>query len=234
LKITNGCRYWPPAEIYSMIVVYLRRLGSFLKVLCFSVIPSIRPLAPIPCIRPVSSIFHRSVCMTFLMAGRSRSGNYVWITLVEAPLTRAASIRRVWRILTYGLRCKNLSSQCFPTSAVEPLARRIRLANIWICACVGARPRASWIRIYSVSRLSCTGDNFCWSVYVLVFDCWPARRSCKMVKGMPKSRAVRWSGVPVLTAFNAAVSASFVYEGIDQAWNKLRVKFNGCTARIDW
>ena len=51
----------------------------------------------------------------------------------------------------------------------------------------------------------------------MVFDCRPARRSCKVVKGMPKSRAARQSEMPVLTAFNAAVSASSVYEGVDQA-----------------
>src|SRR6266566_5808635 len=35
LKMTNGCRCRPLAEIHSMIVVYSRRPGSFLKVLRF-------------------------------------------------------------------------------------------------------------------------------------------------------------------------------------------------------
>ncbi len=51
----------------------------------------------------------------------------------------------------------------------------------------------------------------------MVFDCRPARQSYKVAKGMPKSYAAHRSGVPVLTAFNAAVSASSVYEGIDEA-----------------
>ena len=76
LKMTNSCRYQPLAETYSMMVVHSHRPGSFLKVLHFSAIPSTRPLAPISCIKPVSSIFHRSACMTFLIAGRSRSGNH--------------------------------------------------------------------------------------------------------------------------------------------------------------
>ena len=95
LKMTNGCRCRPLAETHSMIVVYSRRPGSFLKVLRFSAIPNTRPLAPIPYIKPVSSIFHRSAYITFLMAGRSKSGNYAYIALVVAPLIRVASIRRV-------------------------------------------------------------------------------------------------------------------------------------------
>ena len=87
LKMTNGCRCRPLAEIHSMIVVHSRRPGSFLKVLRFSAIPNIRLLAPIFCIRPISSIFYRSACMTFLIAGRSKSGNHAWITLVVALLT---------------------------------------------------------------------------------------------------------------------------------------------------
>jgi hypothetical protein len=145
LKMTRGCKCRPLVEIHSIIVVYSRRPGSFLKVLRFSAIPSIRPLAPIPCIRPVSSIFYRSADMTFLIAGRSRSGNHAWIASIVAPLIRTASIRRVWRILTHGLRRKKPSSQCFPTPVAEPPARRIRLANVRIYACVGARPRASYI-----------------------------------------------------------------------------------------
>ncbi len=76
LKMTRGYRCRPLAETHSMIVVYSCRPGSFLKVLVFSTIPNTRPLAPIPYIKPVSSIFHRSACMTFLMAGRSKSGNH--------------------------------------------------------------------------------------------------------------------------------------------------------------
>ncbi len=86
LKMTNSCRCRPLTEIHSMIVVYSRRLGSFLKVLHFSAMPSIRLLTPIPCIRSVLSIFHRSAYMTFLIAGRSRNGNHVWITSVVALL----------------------------------------------------------------------------------------------------------------------------------------------------
>jgi hypothetical protein len=93
LKMTNGYRYQPPAETHSIIVVHSRRPGSFLKVLRFSAIPSTKPLTPMPCIRPVSSIFHRSAYMTFLMVGRSRSENQACITSVVALLTRAASIR---------------------------------------------------------------------------------------------------------------------------------------------
>ena len=87
LKMIRRCKYRPLAEIYSMIIVYLRRPGSFLKILRFSAIPSIRLLAPMPYIRPVSSIFHRSAYITFLMAGRSRNGNHTWIASVVAPLT---------------------------------------------------------------------------------------------------------------------------------------------------
>ena len=68
LKITNGCRCRPPAEIHSMMVVNSYRPGSFLKVFRFSVIPSTKLLAPVPCIRLVSFIFHRSAYMTFLIA----------------------------------------------------------------------------------------------------------------------------------------------------------------------
>ncbi len=182
--MTNGCRYRPLVEIHSMIIVYSRRPGSFLKVLHFSTIPNIRPLAPIPCIKPVSSIFYRSACITFLIAGRSRNGNHTWITSMMAPLTQAISIQRVWRVLTDGLYRKNPFNQCFPTPAVEPPAKRIRLANVRICACVGPRPRASCTRIHSASRLSWIGDSFYSDAYALVLDCRPARRYRKMVSGM--------------------------------------------------
>ena len=76
LKMTNGWRCRPPAETYSMMVVHSRRLGSFLKVLHFSAIPSIRPLVSISCIRSVSSIFHRSAYIIFLITGKSKSGNH--------------------------------------------------------------------------------------------------------------------------------------------------------------
>ena len=152
--MTNGCRCRPLAETHSMIVVYSRRPGSFLKVLRFSAIPNTRPLAPIPCIRPVSSIFHRSACITFLMAGKSKSGNYACIASVVAPLTRTASIRRVWKVLTYRLHRKNLSNQCFLIPAVEPPAKRIRFTNIRIYACIGPKLRASCTRIHSANRLS--------------------------------------------------------------------------------
>ena len=95
LKITNGWRCRLPAETYSMMVVHSRRPGSFLKVLHFSIILNIRPLAPIPCIRPVSSIFHRSAYMTFAMADRLKSGNQACIASTVTPLTRAVSIRWV-------------------------------------------------------------------------------------------------------------------------------------------
>ncbi len=95
LKITNSYKYRPLAETYSMIVVFLYRLGSFLKVLRFSTISNIRPLALIPCIKPVSSIFYWSVCMTFLMTGKSKNGNHIWITSIVAPLIRTTSIRRI-------------------------------------------------------------------------------------------------------------------------------------------
>ena len=143
LKMTSGCRCRPLAEIYSMIVVHSRRPGSFLKVLHFLAISSTRPLASILCIRPVSSIFHRSACITFLIAGRSKSGNYICIALVIAPLIRTASIRRVWKVLTDGLHRKNPFNQCFPTPVVEPPARRIRLANIRIYIYVDVKPRTS-------------------------------------------------------------------------------------------
>src|SRR6266566_2992034 len=215
LKMIKGYRCRPPAETYSMIVVHSRRPRSFLKVLHFSTILNIRPLAPISYMRPVSSIFHRSACITFLIAGRSRSGNHAYIASVVAPLTRAASIRRVWRVLTDGLHRKNPSNQCFPTSAVEPPARRIRFANVRICTCVGARLRTSWIRIHSTNRLSWIGDSFYWDICAMVFDCRPTRRSCKVAKDMPKSCAARRNGVPELTALNAAASVSSVYKGIE-------------------
>ncbi len=144
--------------------------------------------------RPVLFIFHRSACITFLIAGRSKSGNHAYIASVVALLTRAASIRRVWRVLTDGLHRKNPSNQCFPTPAVEPPARRIRFANIRICIYVGAKPRTSWIQIHSASRFSWIGDSFCWDIYTMVFNCRLARQSCKVAKGMPKSRTARRSG----------------------------------------
>ena len=76
LKMTRGYRCWPLAETHSMIVVHSHRPGSFLKILRFSAIPRTRPLASISCIRPVSSIFHRSACITFLIAGKSKNGNH--------------------------------------------------------------------------------------------------------------------------------------------------------------
>ncbi len=184
LKMIRGCKYRLLAEIYSMIVVHLRRPGSFLKVLRFSAIPSIRPLAFIPCIRLILSIFHRSAYMIFLMAGRSRSGNHTWIASVVAPLIRAASIQRVWRVLTCVLRRKNPSNQCFPTLIDEPPVKRIRLANVRICVCVGTRLKMFWIRIHSASRLSYIGDSFCWNVYAVVFGCRPANRWFNVVRGM--------------------------------------------------
>ena len=215
LKITNGWRYRLPAETHSIMIVHSRRPGSFLKVLHFSTIPSTRPLTPISYIKPVSSIFYRSACMTFLIAGRSKSGNHTWITSVVTPLIQTASIQRVWRVLIDRLHRKNPSNQCFPIPAVEPPARRIRFANIRICIYIGAKPRTSWIRIHSASRLSWIGDSFCWDICAVVFDCRPARRSCKVAKDMPKSRAARRSGVPELTAFNAAASVSSIYKGIE-------------------
>jgi len=38
--------------------------------------------------------------------------------------------------------------------------------------------------------------------------------------------------VPVFTAFIAAVSVFYVYEGIGQVQDKIYFKFDGCTARI--
>ena len=95
LKMIKGYKYQLLAEIYLMIIVYSRRPGFFLKDLRFSAIPNTRLLASIFCIRLVSSIFHRSGCIIFLIAGRSKSGNYIWIILVVVSLIRAASIRRV-------------------------------------------------------------------------------------------------------------------------------------------
>ncbi len=185
LKMINGYRYWPPAETHSIMVVYLRRPGSFLKVLRFSTMPSIRPLASIPCIKPVSSIFYRSVYMIFLITGRSKSENHTWITSVVASLIRAAFIRRVWKVLTNRFHRKNPSNQCFPIPAVEPPARRIRLANIRIYTYIGPRPRASCTRIHSASRLSWIGDNFYWNEYVVVLFCRPANRCYNMVRSIP-------------------------------------------------
>ena len=183
--MTNNCRCRLSAETHSMIVVYLRRPGSFLKVLRFSAMPNIRSLAPIPCIRPVSSIFHRSAYMTFLIAGRSKSGNYIWITSMITLLTRTVSIQRVWKVLTYGLRRKNSSNQYFPTSVAEPPARKIQFANIQIYIYIGTTPRAFYIQIQSASRLSCTGNNFCRYVYISVLGCQPANRCHKVVIGIP-------------------------------------------------
>ena len=123
----NGYRYRPLAEIYSIIVVHSRWPGSFLKVFCFSIMPSIRPLVPMLCIRPVLSIFYWSVYITFLIIGRLRSGNYAWIISMVVLLIRAASIRRVWRVLMCGLRRKNSFNQCFLISVAEPPVRKIRL-----------------------------------------------------------------------------------------------------------
>ena len=95
LKMTRECKCRPLAETHSMIVVHSRRPGSFLKVLRFSTIPSTRPLAPIFYIKPVSSIFYRSAYITFLITGKSKRGNHTYIALIVAPLTQAASIRRV-------------------------------------------------------------------------------------------------------------------------------------------
>jgi len=76
LKMIKGCRYRLLAEIHSMIIVYLYRPGCFLKVLRFLTIPNIRSLTSILYIKLVLSIFHRSVYIIFLIAGRSKSGNY--------------------------------------------------------------------------------------------------------------------------------------------------------------
>ncbi len=76
LKITKGYKCRPLAETYSIIVVHSHRPESFLKVLRFSAIPRTRPLVPIPYIKPILSIFHRSAYMTFLIVGRSKSGNH--------------------------------------------------------------------------------------------------------------------------------------------------------------
>jgi len=119
LKMIKGYRCRLLTKTYSMIVVYSYRPGSFLKVLRFSAMPSIRPLAPISYMRPVLSIFHRSAYIIFLIAGKSKSGNYVCIASIVAPLIRTASIQRVWRVLTDGLRRKKPSSQCFPTPVAE-------------------------------------------------------------------------------------------------------------------
>jgi hypothetical protein len=144
------------------------------------------------------------------MAGRARCGNQACIALVVALLTRIASIRWVCKILTYGLRRRKPSNQCFPMPVAKPPARRIRLAKVRICTCVGPTPRASYIRIQSASRLSCTGDNFCWNVCAVVLACRPASRCRKVVRGTPQSRAARATGTPDLTAFNALVSVSSV------------------------
>ncbi len=76
LKMTKDYKCRLLAETYSMIVLYSHRPGSFLKVSCFSTIPSIRPLAFIPYIKSVSSIFHRSAYIIFLITGKSKSGNH--------------------------------------------------------------------------------------------------------------------------------------------------------------
>ena len=154
LKMTRGYKCRLLAKIYSMIIVHLHRPGSFLKVLYFSIIPNTRSLTPILCIRSVLSIFHRSAYITFLIAGKSKSGNHTYIASIIAPLIRTASIQRVWKILTDGLRRKNPSNQCFLTPAVELSARRIRLANARIYAYIGPRPRTSCIQIHSANQLS--------------------------------------------------------------------------------
>ena len=76
LKIIKGYRYQLLAEIYSIIIDHLYRPGSFLKVLLFLTMPNIKPLIFIFCIKPVSFIFYRSACIIFLIAGRSKNGNY--------------------------------------------------------------------------------------------------------------------------------------------------------------
>src|SRR6266699_4683234 len=86
LKMINRYKCRLLAETHSMIIVYLCRPGSFLKVLRFLVMPNIRPLAPMPCIRPVSSIFHRSAYITFAIAGKLKSENQAYIVLTVAPL----------------------------------------------------------------------------------------------------------------------------------------------------
>ena len=130
LKMTKGCRCRPLVEIHSIIIVHSRWPGSFLKVLRFLTMPNTRPLAPIPCIKPVSSIFHRSAYMTFSIAGKLKSGNQACIASTIAPLTRAVSMRWIWRVLICGLRRKKPSSQYFPTPVAEPPVKRIRLANV--------------------------------------------------------------------------------------------------------
>ncbi len=95
LKMTRGYRCRPLVKTYSMIVVHLYRPGSFLKVLRFLAMPNIRPLAPIPYIRPVSSIFHRSAYITFSIAGKLKSGNQAYIASTIAPLIRTVSMRWV-------------------------------------------------------------------------------------------------------------------------------------------
>ncbi len=138
-------RYRPLVKTYSIIIIHLCRPGSFLKILYFSTISNIKSLAPISYIRPISSIFHRSAYITFLIAGKLRNRNYIWITSVVAPLIQTVSIWQIWRILTYRLQCKKLSNQCFFMPVAELPARKIRLTNIRICTYIGVKPRVSWI-----------------------------------------------------------------------------------------
>src|SRR6266699_3869785 len=81
LKMTSEYRCRLPTETHSMIIVYSYWPGSFLKVLYFSAMPNIRPLALIPYIRPVSSIFYRSGCITFLIVAGTRGCTW----FVRAP-----------------------------------------------------------------------------------------------------------------------------------------------------
>ncbi len=180
----RGYKYRPLTEIYSMIIVYSYRPGSFLKVLRFSTIPNIRLLAFIPYMKPVSSIFYRSAYIIFSIAGKLKSGNQACIALTVALSIRVVSMRWVWRVLIYGLQYKKLSSQCFPTPIAEPPAKKTRLANIRIYVYVGATPRASCTRIHSANRLSYTGDSFWQYIYASVLGCRPVLRCCKVASGM--------------------------------------------------
>ena len=110
LKMIRRCKCRPLIEIYSMIVVHSHWPGSFLKILRFSIILNIRLLALIPYIRPVSSIFYRSAYIIFLIIGRSKNRNHIYIVSTIVLLIRTVSIQQVWRVLTYRLRCKKFSN----------------------------------------------------------------------------------------------------------------------------
>jgi hypothetical protein len=95
-------------------------------------LPTTRPLSPIPSIIPASSIFQRFSGLIILMQGRVKFWNHFLITLVVAPFTRVESIWNCFLVLRIGFRLKKLLIYRLPRGLASPLAYKIRPTKILI------------------------------------------------------------------------------------------------------